>query len=247
MEQRVYSEMFNLEGKHWWFVARRAYLKQVISKFYKDKRGLQFCEIGSGTGGNLKMLSEYAVVDSVEMNDESRQYIVDKNLPGVRYVSAGHLPYDLPYNDHYDGVFLLDVLEHVEDDRAALREIKSLMKEDTYLTLTVPAYQWLWSEHDVVNHHHRRYTRKKLSQMVTQEGYEICYSSYFNSILFPLAAINRVTNKFRKNAEVKNTTLSMPKPIVNSIFQRLFEMEKLFPTQCSVPFGLSIIVVAKKV
>ena len=246
MQQHVYSKFSSLEKTHWWFVARRAFIRKVISYFFQNKQ-LEFCEIGCGTGGNLPMLTEFAQVDAVEMNSEARNIIMNKNNnPSLLSINEGHLPNNINLKKTYDGVFSLDVIEHVEDDLSALQSLKPLIKKDGYLILTVPAYQWLWSEHDVANHHYRRYTKAKFEKLIKTAGYEIEYSSYFNTLLFPLAVLSRLfENLFTSKSKPRENTLNMPSAFTNTIFKRIFSLESCWAGKLKMPFGLSIIVVAK--
>ena len=248
MEQFVYDQFNELENKHWWFCGRRAYLRKIIHDSFENKSSsLSFCEIGSGTGGNLSLLAEYSQVDSVEMNDQARKMIEEKSIKGVRNVYPGHLPDNMCHSDEYDGVFSLDVIEHIEDDAAALLEIKDYIKNDGLFISTVPAYQWLWSAHDVANFHHRRYTKTTYCELIDRAGYDIIYSSYFNTLLFPLAAISRLVEKLiKRDTDSDAAALTMPNKLINSILFKIFSIESWWAGKVSIPFGLSVVVVAKK-
>lgn len=246
MEQQVYQEFNQLEGQHWWFRGRRKYLRRLISNFLGvASQSRLLCEIGSGTGGNLPMLAEYGVVDSVEMDDAARRIIEQKNVPGVRSVQGGALPDEITLDGVYDAVFSLDVIEHVEDDLAALMRLRELLSEDGFLFTTVPAYQWLWSAHDEANHHKRRYTKMAYSRLLQRAGFEIRYASYFNSLLFPLAVVDRLASKARPAHEKnKNASLGMPTGWLNALLYGIFGFESKWAGKFRFPFGLSIAIVA---
>lgn len=239
MQQEVYSSFSALENKHWWFTARRKYLNKVISTFFDKKKNYQLCEIGCGTGGNLPMLSGFGTVEAVEMNQQARELVVSKKLNNVTKVHSGYLPDNLPLDKKFDGIFALDVIEHVKDDLSALKVLREHLNDDGFLITTVPAYQWLWSEHDVANHHHRRYTKKQYTKLIESAGYNIRYSSYYNSLLFPLAAVSRLLN------HSKDSSLSMPASFINKTFKFIFGLESLWAAKLVMPFGLSIVVVAE--
>ena len=248
MKQYVYEELNRLENKHWWFCARRLYLEKIIGDLFLSKqKDLSFCEIGSGTGGNLPLLTKFAQVDSVEMNDIARSLIKEKAVPNVRNVYPGYLPNNMCHVEEYDAVFSLDVIEHIENDHAALVRIKDYLKQDGLFITTVPAYQWLWSAHDDANHHFRRYTKKAYAESLKSAGYEVIYSSYFNTLLFPLAAISRLSENFlRKNKALENVTIKMPGKLSNKLLKNIFSVEKYWAGKFEIPFGLSIIIIAKK-
>jgi len=251
MEPHVYDQFNELEGTHWWFSARRSYLKAVIERLFPSsgvKQKLEFCEIGCGTGGNIKLLSEFGVVDAVEMNDEAREFVKNKNLDGLRHLSGGHLPDNINLKQKYDAVFALDVIEHVEDDANAVKALEEFITSEGYLITTVPAYQWMWSSHDVANHHKRRYTLSQYSSLLKQAGFKIKYKSYFNTLLFPLAVVDRLgSSKSKSNAaELEATIVKLPPKPINSIFKFIFNIERIWAGRVSMPFGLSIVVVAER-
>lgn len=246
MEPEVYQQLDQLENHHWWFCGRRQYLRSFIERtlFTNKVDQLEFCEIGAGTGGNLAMLCEFAKLDVVELNDSARKKIEDKKIPGVDKVLSGWLPENIPLSEKYDAVFALDVIEHIEDDAIALQSIKNLLKKDGWLITTVPAYQWLWSAHDEANHHKRRYTKKNYSKVLRQAGYSIEYSSYFNSVLFPLAIVDRLASRF-KSSDTKSAEIKLPNPVINKVFNSIFNLESYLAGRVSLPFGLSIIVASR--
>ncbi len=245
----MYEQFYQLEDIHWWFRARRRYIEKIISGLFEvDQQRLKFCEIGAGTGGNLPLLTRFASVDAVEMNDTARNIIKTKNIEGVRHLYPGHLPDDMPTLKLYDAVFSLDVIEHVQDDIAALAQLKAYVKENGYLITTVPAYQWLWSAHDEANQHYRRYTLKGYRELVKSTGLKIVYASYFNTLLFPLAAGARVLENckpVKDNTEEGIGDLELPYSTVNFLFRKIFELESSIAGKVRMPFGLSIIVIAK--
>ena len=141
---------------------------------------------------------------------------------------------------HYDLVALLDVIEHVGDDRAALAAIARRLRPGGRILLTVPAHQWMWSGHDVLNHHHRRYSRKALVALVRDSGLTLDRIGYFNSILFPLAVAARMARKLT-GKEGKDDAL--PPAPVNRLFDRLFGAEAYLLGRVPLPPGLSLVAV----
>lgn len=248
MNPEVYEEFNELEDKHWWFRARRRYLAKLLDVLGLSRSRLSVCEIGSGTGGNLKMLTRFYEVDAVEMNDVARTHIASKAISGVNNVLPGYLPDNISLSTRYDAVFVLDVIEHVEHDQQALAKIGDFLNDEGWLVATVPAYQWLWSAHDEVNQHKRRYTKSEFVRLVESAGFEVHYQSYFNTILFPLAAISRLVQSLRKTDEDDklDASLKMPHKIINYLFYQIFSFERFVAGKVNIPFGLSIAVVAKK-
>lgn len=229
------------EDNHWWFAGRRKILESVLDKFYKYTTDGNILEVGCGTGGNLALLSKYGRLTAVELNDEAIAAAANRNICPVR---KGSLPDNLPINDQFDLICLLDVLEHIENDAQSLNKLASRLNADGMLLITVPAYQFLWSAHDDIHHHKRRYTRKQLEGLILNSGLTIRYSTYFNTLLFPIAYSLRLIN----NLANKNwaSGVNMPSPAVNWILQHIFQLEIPLLKRMSLPFGVSILVIAKK-
>lgn len=247
MDQSLFSEMAELESKHWWFVARRAYLYRLIEKYLAIDSQQKLCEIGCGTGGNLKMLSEFGSVDGVEINESAKKIAESLKTKNETNIFQGHLPDAIPLKGFYDGVFSLDVIEHIENDLEAVKALKELANENGRFIFTVPAYQWLWSWHDEVNHHYRRYTKKSFCDLLEQAGLNVRYASYFNTLLFPLAVVKRITEFLvPKRLRNQNWDVQMPSSWLNKLLESIFKLECYWAGKLSIPFGLSIVVVAEK-
>ena len=157
MERAVYEAMAEHDERHWWYRARREVVAALIRRKVTPPKDAQLLEIGCGTGHNLAMLGEFGAVDALEV-DEVARGIAEERL-GHEVLSAP-LPELVGVPDgHYDMVAAFDVIEHIPDDEAALEGIARVLKPGGKLVMTVPAHQWMWSAHDVVNHHQRRYSK----------------------------------------------------------------------------------------
>lgn len=242
MERSAYNEMRALQHSHWWFKARRkvigSYLSYVVNSTKVDK----ILEIGCGSGGNIALLQQYAHVEAVEMDDESRSYSISSNNINIQ---AGNLPHNIPFKkSSHDLICMFDVLEHIENDQESLEGVYEQLPNNGTLLLTVPAYQWLFSQHDKTHHHFRRYSKSELNKKLQSAGFEIEKISYFNMLLFPLAIISRLSDRILKNKGSAGTNL--PHPALNSIFYQVFTQEAKLTPRISLPFGLSLIAIAKK-
>lgn len=240
MSPEAYVRMAQLEDKHWWFVARREILRHILQALPLPPTP-EILELGCGTGGNLSMLQGFGAVTAVEMNDYARLHA------GKRHncrVLPGYLPNHLPPLPPADLICLFDVLEHISDDYGALRTILNYIRPDGYLVLTVPAYQWLWSTHDIAHHHQRRYNIGYLSKMAAQVGWEIQRIGYFNTWLLPIAIAHRVKQRLFPRP-CKECSSSLPPSWVNSLFRRIFTTEAYWLRENTFPCGLSIFAVLK--
>lgn len=235
MERVVYDRMAALDSRHWWYRARRDILAALISRAIVLPENARILEIGCGTGHNLVMLARFGAVDAVEVDDAARA--VASKRTGCKIGSAP-LPDLAGVADvAYDLVAILDVLEHVEADRQALRSIARKLRPGGRILITVPAFQWMWSGHDVVNHHHRRYTRQTLKAAIADAGLKVELITYFNSLLFPLAAAARLWGRLRGKEDSDD---ALPPAPVNALFETLFGLERHAIGRLPFPPGVSI-------
>ncbi len=233
--------MAELEDKHWWFVARRELIAQRLSQELDLPPSAQILEAGCGTGGNLELLSRFGQVSGFEPNDHARKMAHSK---GDFELRTGRLPGAIPFEaGRFDLVVALDVLEHLDDDRASLEALRKKLKPGGHLLVTVPAYQFLWSRHDEIHHHKRRYTKGRLAATITASGFELARSTYFNTLLFPTIAAVRLLKGLLGNEEADE---AMPSARLNGILRRIFESEGHILPFVSLPFGVSLMALAQK-
>jgi SAM-dependent methyltransferase len=242
MERESYKEMYNYENIHWWFVARRTIIKKILCSYFEnDKSERTILDIGCGSGGNLQMFSEYGNVSAMELDDEARANANNRN---VCHVKKGMMPNDIPFKNNFDLICMMDVLEHIENDLDTLKAIKNKLNKNGKLLIAVPAYQFLWSCHDVAHHHKRRYTKKQLTGLISKAGLQITYSTYFDSFLLPFVLIVRVLSNFvGKNS---GSNLILPLMPINKLFTTIFSSERFFLPAISFPFGISVLLIIQK-
>jgi SAM-dependent methyltransferase len=241
MRPEAYADMHAVEGGHWWFVARRRILADVIRRF-APPRPLTLLEAGCGTGGNLRMLAGFGQVTAFEPNEAAR---ATASRLGVAEVVPGVLPGPHPIRDRFDVVCAFDVIEHLDEDEASCRALAALMKPDGVGVFTVPAFAFLWSNHDVVLHHRRRYTRAGFVRMLQRAGLEVVYSSYFNFFLFPPIAAHRLLQKALGKAGGADDSAGVPPAPVNAALRALFGAERFLLPWLRLPFGVSIVTVVR--
>jgi SAM-dependent methyltransferase len=152
---------------------------------------------------------------------------------------------DMPFEaDAFDMAASLDVIEHLEDDLQALRELRRVVAPGGKLLITVPAYQWLWSGHDEINHHHRRYTRRSLQLVGEQAGWQQVRTTYFNSLLLPAAILLRVLDRFSRKTTESSLDLWVPPAPLNWLLERPLGLEAaLIGRGGRIPAGLSLLAV----
>lgn len=239
MDRAVYDRMAEIDVDHWWFVARREILTSLIKQL-KLPNSARILEVGAGTGSNLAMLQQFGAVDAIEPDGPARELASKRS--GIE-VQGGTIPGDAVVPDQaYDLIVLLDVLEHIPDDEGTLIALRSKLKEDGRLMVTVPAMPWLWSAHDVAHHHQRRYTARTLESVFKKAGFRIAYRSYFNTVLSPLIVAARVAGKLTGREGGDDAIPASP---VNRLLTRLFGAERHLLGRVSLPFGISLALVAR--
>lgn len=239
MDRIVYDRMAAHDSTHWWYRARR----DILADYLKREGGLpeqaRILEIGCGTGHNLPMLARFGTVEAIEIDPAARDIaslrlgrpVGDAPLPVLPGVERGA----------YDLIAVLDVVEHIEDDVGALAAMAACLKPGGKILITVPAHQWLWSAHDTVNHHHRRYSKKSLAAAIRAAGLEPRKLGYFNSLLFPLAAAARLAGRLTGRDDSDDSP--PPKP-VNALFETIFRWERHLVGRVPMTPGVSIITLA---
>lgn len=239
MQREEFEAMAALQSRHWWFRGRRRILARLIAGLGLPDRA-SLLEVGTGTGGNLGMLARFGAVKGVERDDYARGVARRLAGPGVE-VAAGELPDGLPFDgERFDLVCLLDVLEHVDDDRAVLAALRARTRDGGFLLLTVPAYRWLWSAHDQALGHKRRYTAGRL-RAVVPPGWRLRRVSYFNTLLSPPAMALRFHDRlFRRQ---RPTGHGLPPAPINALLEAVFAAERHWLARAGLPFGLSLLAV----
>lgn len=241
MQPSLFKEMASNEQTHWWFVARRAILNKILLKLPQD--GVkEILEVGCGTGGNLDMLSRYGNIYAMERNETARAFASEKHICEL---APGSLPNDIPFNHKtFDIIVALDVLEHIEKDADALYALYPRLKLGGWLLVTVPAFNYLWSKHDEIHHHKRRYTIKELQINVSAAGFKTVYVSYFNLLLFPIMAASRIMQ--RLVGDLFPDGRKIPNKYFNKMLTGLFSIERYLVGTVYLPFGGSIILLGRK-
>jgi SAM-dependent methyltransferase len=239
MEREVYEAMAEHDERHWWYRGRRKVVAELLRRKVPLPRDARLLEIGCGTGHNLPMLGEFGQVDALEIDPIARG-MAEKRLG--RTVLSSPLPAieGVP-DDTYDMVAALDVIEHIPDDTAALEGIARVLKPGGKLLMTVPAHQWMWSAHDVVNHHQRRYSRRDFKRLVDNSPLKLESIGYLNSLLFPVAMAQRLASKITGK---EDANLAPPAEPINQALERVFALERRVIGRIPLPPGLSLFAVA---
>ncbi len=244
MEQHTYGIMDEAEGSHWWFVGRRAilesFLRSICSRLTSQDSRLTILDVGCGTGANLEMLAQFGTAEGVDVSDDALEFCRKKGLT-VQKGLAETLPYD---DNSFDITTALDVIEHLDDDIAGLKEMHRVTKPGGYSLIFVPAFMWLWGVQDDVSNHRIRYTRRQIVERLENAGYEIERATYANWTFFAPILGGRTLMKLTgiKPESENNVNISA----LNGIFGKLFSSERFWLNKFDFPFGVSIVIVARK-
>jgi SAM-dependent methyltransferase len=241
MERQTYERMRELQRDHWWFAARREILAAEIARLPLP-RPARILEAGCGPGGNLGMLGRFGEVCAVEPDAESRRYAAARNPVDAR---EGFLPDRLPdFGAPFDLVAAFDVIEHVDEDAASVAALAALLRPGGFFIATVPAHPWMWSDHDVAHHHKRRYELAPVRRLFEAAGLSVRRASHFNSLLFPPIAAVRLAR--RATGREGGGDEAMPPPALNAALKRVFAAERALLRAADLPFGVSLLVIARR-
>ena len=248
MDKKFYQEYYTLEREGWWFKAR-LYILESYCKDLAVNTNIKILNVGAATGATSEMLSRYGEVTSLEYDKFCCEFLKVKT--GIEAINASLT--ELPFkNNTYDLICAFDVIEHIEDHEKALDEIYRVLRPHGKYFLTVPAFQSLWSNHDVVNHHYRRYTKKKFNSLISNSNLKIDYSTYFNFWLFiPISIarfiLNIIPRKKKENSSGSDNEIMKSSKVINAILFSIFHSEKyLLNHNVKFPFGVSIMTIGHK-
>ncbi len=231
-----------VEDRHWWYRGRRQVLERTIAHLELPAPA-RVLDAGCGSGRNMLDLARYGPVSGVELSDTSVALARARNAGEVVEGSVLDMPFA---PDSFDLAVCLDVIEHLEDDRAALSELRRVLAPGGALLVTVPAYQWLWSGHDEINHHHRRYNRRTLLEAAHATGWNCAFATYFNSLLLPVAIALRALDRVHASTTESSLDLWVPPAPLNWLLQQPLNLEAAAVGRGrSIPAGLSLLAVLR--
>lgn len=247
METFLFDKFAENEDRHWWFRGRREVLLSVARRFLPSRDRVRILDVGCGTGFMMEALGALGDVEGLESSPEARAYCRRRLGPNV-VLHEGALPNGLPQDRRFDLITAFDVLEHLEDPVTSLRAIRDRLPADGVFIATVPAFMFLWSRHDEVNHHFRRYDRALLSDQLQTSGFRPLFTSYFNTALFPAIAAVRVASRlFPGSGSVPGSDMEAPPSLLlNRALEKLFAAERNIVGRRSLPFGVSLLAVARR-
>lgn len=242
MDEAYERRTHEIEDEHWWYRGRRQVIRNELAALPLN-RPLEILDAGCGSGRNMVDLADFGNVTGLELAEAS---VAKARSRRVGEIVQGSLLEPLPFADgRFDLAVSFDVIEHLDDDRHALRELRRVVRPGGLLLLTVPAYQWLWSEHDVVNHHRRRYTRSTLEIAAHHAGWRTVATTHFNGLLLPAAVAHRALLRLRsrgaENGAAAVSDLERTPAFLNRLLEAPLQLEaRLIGAGRRIPAGLSL-------
>lgn len=250
MEQNVYRQFAELEKEHWWFRGRRHVYMGLLKNSLSSGNPGRVLDLGCGLGGFLPSLQDFGFeVHAADMDAQSLQYCSERGFSSCTEVDCYRLPYP---DDSFDWVTMFDVVEHIEDDARLMREVHRVVKPGGRVMISVPAYQFLFANNDVIAQHYRRYTVGSVKQLFNGTGFSMERNTYTNFFLSPLIIpvvlmIKLLEKTVMANRQSDHTNLSLQLPrVINEFLYRLFAAELPLSRRVNLPFGHSIAAIATR-
>ena len=242
MREHTYPIMFRIEQSHWWYTGRR----KILTRFVEDicrrvtDRRPRILDVGCGTGANLLMLSKFGDAEGVDVSEDALAFCRERGLANVKLGAAEALPYN---DGTFDLVTALDVVEHLDDDLAGLREMRRVLRPGGRVLLFVPTFMFLWGLQDDVSNHRRRYRMPELQRVLEQAGFEVERTTYANITFFmPILAMRKLMRLTGIKAESEN---NINVSALNGVLARVLGAESFVLKHMNIPFGVSGLCVAR--
>jgi SAM-dependent methyltransferase len=239
MDRAAIDEMARLEDRHWWFVGKRLLVAALLAE--RLRPGLRVLDVGCGTGGVLAGLGDRVRAVGVDRSPEALGYCRRRGLATVAFADGDRLPFAAR---SFDAVLMLDVLEHFADETALLAGVRRVLRPDGVLLVSVPAYQWLWSGHDRILHHVRRYTAPRLRRALDAGGFTIERLTYTNTVPLAPAIVVRGLLPRLGVERAAGTDFSEQGALVNGALVAAYRVEAWAVRRLRLPCGLSVAAVA---
>jgi SAM-dependent methyltransferase len=244
MYEHEYDAMYRLESSYWWYIARRALAVELLAAEIGGRDSARILDVGCGTGANVSAFARLGSTVGIDSSMDALHFCQSREIGTVVLSPVEELPFA---SGAFDVVTALDVLEHTDDDLHALREIHRVTRAKGLVLITVPAYGFLWSEHDEALKHRRRYTLHEMRNKLTITGFEVVRTSYFiTTLFFPILAL-RIWQGIRKRSTHPRTSIVELPGWINTFLVGLLALERKVFQQINLPFGVSLVALARPV
>lgn len=240
MNRSVYQSYLDIDRRHFWRINKRRLVLDLIDRQAPKRDHLRFLDVGSAASLLGLSLQERGEVLLIEPDGPTAELARAEH--GLS-VGEGSLPDAMPSSADgpFDVVTALDVIEHIDDDVAAVSALVKRMQPDGLMVVTVPALPSLWSEHDEVLHHKRRYVTKDLRAALEAGGLQVEWMSYYTSLLLPVLATQRLLGRMKKREGPKEYLVKVPNPLLNISMGLVQSLERTLLRLFPMPIGAAIV------
>lgn len=241
MQTDEYGRLYEHEDRYWWFVGRRRLALRLLGHALGAGTEPRLLDLGCGTGAALFDLQAMGKAIGLDLSSLALGYCRTRGLASLVQGNGERIPFR---SDLFDGIIALDILEHIENDRAAFAEAFRVLRPGGVLVLSVPAFRWLWGPHDVALMHQRRYRRPEILRLLAEAGFRVDRLSYSVFLLFPAVVIVRLLDKFRRGP-AKVSLPEVPRWL-NGLLEKIQLAEAWWIARFPLPWGSSVVAVARK-
>jgi ubiquinone/menaquinone biosynthesis C-methylase UbiE len=247
MSEKLLKTFYQVEVKHWWWIGRRNILKKFLSA-KNDGKQHSILDAGCGTGSTIQFLNDYGVTYGVDVSSVATAFCRKRGLKNIKTGDVSKLPYD---DNFFDIVSCMDVLEHIEDENKAVKELYRVLKPGGELILTVPGLPFIFSEHDKAQGHFRRYSRNDVRELLESNGFREKRTTHFNVFLSLPIVIIRLLSRFKPFAKAADFDSKLnydiyKMRILNDMLSFIFSLEAILLQKTDLPFGVSILAIYQK-
>lgn len=242
MMEHTYPILFEVEQSHWWYIGRRRIIGEFVEKICRgvNDRRPRILDVGCGTGANLLLLSNYGDAEGVDVSEDALSFCRERGLEKVRLGAGEELPYE---DGAFDLVTAFDVVEHMDDDLAGLKEMRRVLRPGGRVLLFVPTFMFLWGLQDEVSNHRRRYRLPELRRVLEQAGFEVERTTYANITFFlPILVVRKLMRLTGIKTDTENT---INVPALNGVLGKILGAESWVLRHFNLPFGVSGLCVAR--
>ncbi len=244
MQLEQYQRFYGSEDRHWWFLGMRRIFTRIIKNIYGDQTNLEILDVGCGTGMIMQDLKKFGQVVGVDNQTAALEFCQLRKIDQVCLADGLNLPFK---DGRFDLVTVFNVVEHIQDDAAFILELSRVCKNKGRIILSTSAFNLLWSRHDQVNQHKRRYTKNRLRALINEQRLCVERITYTNCILFPFILAATVWENIRPSfcGSLLDRYYSLPKSI-NKLLYLVLKLEELILRLSNFPLGVSLLCVAQK-
>lgn len=245
MDQQYASKYHRLEKDHWWFLGRRDIIYKLIKDYNRDS---EILEIGCSGGVLLAFLQSkgFKRIYGIDIDENAIELCRQKGITSVQVARGEETGFK---DQQFDMIIASDVLEHIQDENKTLFEWHRILKFGRSLIIFVPAFKFLWSKHDEVNHHYRRYAKSDIFKILERNGFKVERISYWNFTLFvPVSFIRLFQKLLPSHGKKSGDQLYEVTPFMNKTLEYLLRLDnKLLSLGINFPFGISVFAIARKI